>query len=33
VVDAMTGDDLIGNADDLRDLRWDGKPGIFEPVP
>lgn len=29
IVDAMTGDHLIGNTGDLRDLRWDGKAGIF----
>jgi hypothetical protein len=33
VVDAMTGDHLIGNAGDLRDLGGDGKAGIFEPLP
>ena len=32
-VDPMTSGHLIGNAGDLRDLRWDGKAGIFEPFP
>ena len=33
IVDAVTGDHLIGDAGDLRDLRWDRKTGIFEPLP
>ena len=29
----MTGDHLIGNAGNARDLGWDRKAGIFEPLP
>ena len=29
----MTGDHLIGNAGNTRDLGWDRKAGIFEPLP
>jgi hypothetical protein len=32
-VDAVTGNDLIGNAGNFRDLRRDRKSGIFEPLP
>ena len=28
----MTGDHLIGNAGNVRDLRWDREAGIFEPL-
>ena len=33
IVDAVTGDHLVGNAGDLRDLGWDRNAGIFEPFP
>jgi len=33
IVNAVTRDHLIGNAGNLRDLRWDRKAGIFEPLP
>ena len=33
IVNAVTGDHLIGNAGNFRDLRWDRKAGIFEPLP
>jgi hypothetical protein len=33
IVDALTGDHLIGNAGDLDDFRRDRKAGIFEPFP
>jgi hypothetical protein len=32
-VDPMAGDHLIGDAGDLRDLRWDRKAGVFQPLP
>jgi hypothetical protein len=32
-VDAVTGDHQIGNAGNFRDLGWDGKAGIVEPLP
>ena len=33
IVDPLTGDHLIGNAGDVRDLRRDRAAGIFEPLP
>src|SRR6516165_1520814 len=33
IVDALTGDHLVGNAGDLDDLSWDRKTRIFEPLP
>src|SRR5690242_5335717 len=33
IIDAKTGDHLIGNAGDGRDLRRDRKAGIFGPLP
>jgi hypothetical protein len=33
IVDAVTGDHLIGDAGNGRDVRRDGKAGIFEPLP
>src|SRR5215472_13556364 len=33
IVDAFTGDHLVGNASNLRDLRRDRDAGVFEPLP
>src|SRR6266404_4295467 len=33
IVNAVTGDHLIGNAGNVRDIRRDRKAGIFEPLP
>ena len=33
IVDALSGDHLVGNAGDLDDLGWDRKTRIFEPLP
>jgi hypothetical protein len=33
IVDALTGDHLVGNVGDLDDLAWDRKTRIFEPPP
>ena len=33
VINAVTGDHLIVDAGNGHDLRWDGRAGIFEPLP
>jgi hypothetical protein len=33
IVDAVTGDRLICDSGNVRDLRWDRKAEIFEPLP